>query len=298
MNFNLRQLEPLRQLKLGLILLATSLAAGTAALTIDSAAFAQSRRTNYGLGLPRTATTGTGVRGNCPPLVTALVPPDGAKTLSSRPTFYWYITPQDCSDAAEQVDQVNQTDSESQPTNDQEFVLSFSLRDVPVKAGELQLTRLSTIFKTKSFTVANQPTLYSYALAEPAPALPHDQVRAWHIRWRSADLETQVDANSLVVYEANAQLEFALANADSVLGQARLLAENGYWYDALHVYSDWLRLNPDDNMARQERAELLAVGMAGYEDMTGGDRAKTVSIEELLPQIAEADVIELDVLPE
>jgi hypothetical protein len=294
MNFRLWQPLKPKQLKLGFVFLAASLTAYAASLTVSHGIAAQSRRTNYGLGLPRTATTGTGVRGNCPPLITALVPPDGAKTLSPRPTFYWHITPQTCSDQEEQSD----SPAPASDPSDREFMLSFSLREVPVREGELQLTRLSTIFKTKSVAIANQPRLYSYTLAAPAPALPVDQVKAWHIRWRSTDLDTQVDTNSLVVYESNAQVEYALANANSVLEQARILSDNGYWYDALHVYSDWLRLNPDDQVARQAWTELVAAGMAGYENLKPGNNGDVVTIEDLLPKIAPSEIMGLDVLPE
>jgi hypothetical protein len=306
-NIRLRKLRQLRQLKIGFIFLVASLTTYTASLTVGNEIAAQSRRTNYGLGLPRTARTGTGVRqGNCPPLITALVPPDGAKTLTPRPTFYWHVAPQDCNNNHDRdsdqstvppgLPSLPLTPESTEPKRDREFMLSFSLREVPVKAGELQLTRLSTIFKTKSFAVANQPMLYSYTLAAPAPALEPDQVSAWHIRWRSPDLDTQVDANSLVVYEKNAAVEQALADANSVLEQARILAENGYWYDALHVYSDWLRLNPDDTIAREERSALLAAGMSGYENLNSSSNGDVVTIEDLLPQISAAKIIELDAI--
>ena len=65
----------------------------------------QLKKSSYGLGLPKTAGTGgsarvldDGVGGfessgttTTIPILALMVPEDGAKTSSARPTFYWYV---------------------------------------------------------------------------------------------------------------------------------------------------------------------------------------------------------------
>ncbi len=186
---------------------------------------AQPRNQSYGLGIPKTAGTGGATRGNLPQVV-MLVPEDGARTLSDRPTFYWYV-------------------------REAPFRATFFLRD----ANEVGA---STIYRVEA--EAKKPGLYRVTLPESV-RLTEGQVQRWQVRWQDSRGVSQIDVAGAVKLQSNAQVQSAIAKAPNDLAKARIFAANLYWYDAFDAYSKWLEANPNDKTARQERAELVKAGL-------------------------------------
>jgi hypothetical protein len=203
-------------LSLGALLLLT--VAGSVAVS------AQPRNQSYGLGIPKTAGTGGATRGNLPQVV-MLVPEDGARTLSDRPTFYWYV-------------------------GEAPFRTTFFLRD----ANE---TGAKTLYRVEA--ESKKAGLYRVTLPESV-RLSSGQVHRWQVRWQDSRGVGQIDVASAIKLEPNPQVQLAIAKAPNDLAKARILAANLYWYDALDAYTKWLEANPNDKTARQERAELIRAG--------------------------------------
>lgn len=208
---------------------------------------------SYGLGLPRTAGTGGATRGTLP-LVTMLIPEDGGRTVSSRPTFYWYVSPERDGAVA------------SKP-----FQVTFFLRENPEISAK-------SVFKAEGET--NKSGLYKFTLPDSAPPLEVGKVQRWQIRWRSETGSTQVDVNGMIMLaEASSDLRQALSKAATDLDKARVYASKSYWYDALDAYSKWLEANPKDATARQERSSLLMKGFDGHSAITDAKILKTLLTE-------------------
>ncbi len=210
---------------------------------IGSSAFAQ-----YGLGLPKSAGSGGATRSiDSLPQVTILVPGDGARTLASRPTFYWYIAPQD----------IAATTSTSPTTvpqvNDGSFKVTFFLRDGNERASK-------SIFQAEG--KAQGAGLYKFTLPENAPELKKGKVQRWQVRWEGTSGSTvQVDVNALIRRDEDPAIVKAIASAKNDLEKARIYAKNAYWYDAIDAYTSWISQNPKDNVASSERNNLLKVGL-------------------------------------
>ena len=209
---------------------------------IGSSAFAQ-----YGLGLPKSAGSGGATRSiDSLPQVTILVPGDGARTLASRPTFYWYIAPQD----------IAATTSTSPTTvpqvNDGSFKVTFFLRDGNERASK-------SIFKAEG--KAQGSGLYKFTLPENAPALSKGKVQRWQVRWEGNGGVAQVDVNALIRRDDDLAVVKAIASAKNDLEKARIYAKNAFWYDAIDAYTSWTSKNPKDNVASAERSNLLKAGL-------------------------------------
>lgn len=210
---------------------------------IGSSAFAQ-----YGLGLPKSAGSGGATRSiDSLPQVTILVPGDGARTLASRPTFYWYIAPQD----------IAATTSTSPTTvpqvNDGSFKVTFFLRDGNERASK-------SIFQAEG--KAQGAGLYKFTLPENAPELKKGKVQRWQVRWEGTSGSTvQVDVNALIRRDEDPAVVKAIAAAKNDLEKARIYTKNAYWYDAIDAYTSWIYQNPKDNVASAERNNLLKVGL-------------------------------------
>lgn len=185
---------------------------------------AQPRNQSYGLGMPRTAGTGGATRGNLPQIV-MIVPDDGARTLSDRPTFYWYV--------------------EKAP-----FRTTFFLRD---SVG----TQAKTVYRIES--KADKPGLYRITLPENIRLKNNDPQR-WQVRWQDERGVEQVDVASAVKLEPNPQVSAKLAESKTDLERARIYSANFYWYDAFDSYTKWLEANPQDQEAVKERNDLLKIG--------------------------------------
>ncbi len=193
---------------------------------------AQPRNQSYGLGVPKTAGTGGATRGNLPQVV-MLVPEDGAKTMSDRPTFYWYV-------------------------GEAPFRTTFFLRD----ANE---TGAKTIYRLEA--EAKKAGLYRVTLPDSV-RLTSGQVQRWQVRWQDVRGVNQIDVASAVKFESNPQVQTAVDRAKNDLEKARIFAANLYWYDAFDAYTKWLEANPTDKTARQERADLVKAGFQSNSRLT------------------------------
>jgi hypothetical protein len=196
---------------------------------------AQPRNQSYGLGVPKTAGTGGATRGNLPQLV-MLVPEDGARTISDRPTFYWYV-------------------------GEAPFRTTFFLRD----ANE---TTAKTIYRLEA--EAKKAGLYRVTLPESV-RLTSGEVQRWQVRWQDVRGVNQIDVASAVKFEPNPRVQTAVDRAKNDLEKARIFAANLYWYDAFDAYTKWLETNPNDKTARQERADLVRAGLQSNSRLTKGN---------------------------
>ncbi len=196
----------------------------------------------YGLGLPKSAGTGGATRGNLPQ-ITMLVPEDGAKTLAARPTFYWYIA------------STNLATSTTVPKVDDaknSFKVTFFLRD-----GNAVTAKSVFVAEGK----AGEPGLYKFTLPETAPELVKGKVQRWQIRWQTNAGVSQVDVNAPILRDDNSAVLKAIALSKNDLEKARIYVKNAYWYDAIDAYTSWLSANPQDEVARSERSDLLKEGL-------------------------------------
>ena len=196
---------------------------------------------NYGLGLPRTAGTGGSVRlkdgsgggfesstFRTVPILALMVPEDGAKTASSRPTVYWNMV-------------LNQT---------QNYKLTFYLHETAEETSKVVLEEEITITKGG---------LFKYQIPQNLDA---NVPRRWGVRcrWENGRI---VEAGGVVVFrEASSELKTSLAQATNLRQKAQLYAQAGYWYDALDAYNVWISANPQDQTALNERAELIRQGFS------------------------------------
>ena len=219
------------------------------ATVASSTIFVPSAFAQYGLGLPKSAGSGGATRSvDSLPDVTILVPGDGARTLASRPTFYWYIAPQD-------IATTPSTPSTTVPTADEgksPFKVTFFLRDGNERASK-------SIFKAEG--KAQGAGLYKFTLPENAPELKIGKVQRWQVRWEGTNGAVQVDVNALIRRDDDPLVAKEIASAKNDLEKARIYAKKAYWYDAIDAYTSWISKNPKDNVAIAERSNLLKVGL-------------------------------------
>jgi hypothetical protein len=219
------------------------------ATVASSTIFVPSAFAQYGLGLPKSAGSGGATRSvDSLPHVTILVPGDGARTLASRPTFYWYIAPQD-------IATTPSTPSTTVPTADEgksPFKVTFFLRDGNERASK-------SIFKAEG--KAQGAGLYKFTLPENAPELKIGKVQRWQVRWEGTNGAVQVDVNALIRRDDDPLVAKEIASAKNDLEKARIYAKKAYWYDAIDAYTSWISKNPKDNVAIAERSSLLKVGL-------------------------------------
>jgi Domain of Unknown Function (DUF928) len=219
------------------------------ATVASSAIIVPSAFAQYGLGLPKTAGSGGATRSvDSLPHVTILVPGDGARTLASRPTLYWYIAPQDmAATTSTPPTTVPQADDGKSP-----FKVTFFLRDGNERASK-------SIFKAEG--KAQGAGLYKFTLPENAPELKKGKVQRWQVRWEGTSGAVQVDVNALIRRDDDAAVVKAIDSAKNDLEKARIYTKNAYWYDAIDAYTSWISKNPKDNVASAERSDLLKVGL-------------------------------------
>ena len=213
----------------------------TSTAILIPSAFAQ-----YGLGLPKSAGSGGATRSiDSLPHVTILVPGDGARTLASRPTFYWYIDPQDtASTSPTTVPQANDGKGS--------FKVTFFLRDGNERASK-------SIFKAEG--QAQGSGLYKFTLPENAPELKKGKVQRWQVRWEGGNGTVQVDVNALIRRDDDPLVAKEITSAKNDLEKARIYSKNAYWYDAIDAYTSWISKNPKDAVASAERSNLLKAGL-------------------------------------
>lgn len=201
---------------------------------------------SYGLGIVqnryyKNETVRCGNLGNLV-AVDLLAPDDGARTLASRPTFYWYIDHK----------------SQNEVKNEKSFYIDFILREGFGRNAQ-------SIFRSRSVSILKASFgLYRFTLPPNSPALEIGKTYAWHIRYIQADSEydalnssNQIDTRAIVKRESNSSLIEQVNAVSTNLEKARILAKNLYWYDALDEYTKWIDANPNDKQASRERLSML-----------------------------------------
>lgn len=199
----------------------------------------QFKQAIYGLGLPKTAGTGGSVRlkdepGNKTlPILALMVPEDGARTVSSRPTVYWNMI-------------LNEP---------QDYKLTFFLQETAEEDSKVVLEQEVTITKGGLFR-----------LQIPQSIDPNTS-RRWGVKckWPSGRVVT---GNGILAFtEPKPEMKLALESAKTDLDRARVYASNGYWYDALDAYTNWIKANPNDTIAIQERGTVIEAGFKGHKGL-------------------------------
>ena len=227
----------------------TTLSVGAVCLApaIAFLAFVPETFAQYGLGLPKSAGSGGATRSDKLPEIMMLVPEDGAKSFVTRPTFYWYIAPP----TPEQSASTTETNLEQvkSPSSNQ---ITFFLRD-----GYEKISKSIFIAEGK----IDKPGLYKFTLPENSPELITGKVQHWQIRWQSNGGNSQINVYAPIRRDEDLVVAKAIAVAKNDLEKARIFTKNAYWYDAIDAYTSWLIKNPQDQVAKNERGDLLKEGL-------------------------------------
>ncbi|WP_271253044.1 DUF928 domain-containing protein [Pseudanabaena sp. Chao 1811] len=286
-----------------LILLCSLVSIGTGEL-IPLAAIAkplllaQSNNKGYGLGLPKSASTGGGTRlvnrdsleidenasttqprrGVIPsvrsrdrspallmrqlqpqPLLTLITPEDGGRTANAQPTLYWYLYDQPKQRSSSTNDLEHHVNETDETTHTTESQDCF--------VGQLRviLTKdqkdTTIIFQTK---LTMKSGLSSFKLPIAASLQPSKSYR-WEITLpdQQNELEEDVIVSGWIVYSPpESSLQKSLMRALTTRDRAKIYAEAGYWFEAIDDYTRWLKLNPNDLKTRSARNEILKSGFA------------------------------------
>jgi hypothetical protein len=253
---------------------------------------AQSNNKGYGLGLPKSASTGGGTRlvnrdslensntqprrGVIPsirsrdsspailmrqikpqPLLTLITPEDGGRTANAQPTLYWYLydQPKQMSSSTNKPDHpVNETD-ETTHTIDSQDCFVGQLRIILTEDQK----DITTIFQTK---LTMKSGLSSFKLPIAA-SLQTSKSYRWEITLpdQQNELEEDVIVSGWIMYSPpESSLQKSLMRALTTRDRAKIYADAGYWFEAIDGYTRWLKINPKDFNARNSRNEILKSG--------------------------------------
>lgn len=206
----------------------------------------------YGLGIPvRNSSLQIFRCGDYKNLVSVnlLAPDDGATTLSSHPTFYWYIEHKSLVNIPQAI-----------PEDENVFYVDFILREGSERTAK-------SIFRTRNSHRENikaHSGLYKFTLPTNSPPLEVGKTYTWQIRYiqnstdkNNYDGSGQINTVTFVKRVGNPSVMQQIDVASSELIKARIFAKNAYWYDALDSYTKWIDLNPNDNAALKERLTML-----------------------------------------
>ncbi len=245
---------------------------------------AQFSGTNYGLGLPKTASTGGGtrlvnrdldidravpitppttLRGDSPsapidrqpqllreqqlPLLILITPEDGARTAISQPTLYWHLHDKNAQASSLEIDNLENNSSKVNAKNT--FVGKFSLI---TSEGDKSITIFQTDLKMSS-------GLSSFKIPIAASLQPSKTYR-WQITVQDK-LAKEVTASGWIVYTPpDEKLQKSLKLALTIRDRAKIYAQFGYWFEAIDGYTRWLNFKPEDLKAREARNEILKLG--------------------------------------
>jgi len=219
---------------------------------------AQVKKTNFGLGTPKTSGVSGAVRTgvNCPKIA-LITPASGSKTLLTQPTLFWYL------------------EGNNSPID---VTLILRGRDDSEYGNKAQ-----NIFTAKG--EAKSSGLYGFALPKSAPALILGQVQRWDLRIQSADCTDSnlVRVSAAIQLDQNPKVVTAIAKSSNDLQKARIYSEGGYWFDALSAYDNWLKANPQDRTALRERNSVIANGFQDYETLSKTEPSSVLDFIKLVP---------------
>lgn len=162
------------------------------------------------------------------PVLEALAPTHVARTLSSSPTLYWYLS--------EKVDRAVELALADRVSVDP--ILEVTL-EPPISAG-----------------------IHALNLAEHGIALDAGQEYRWFVSLTSDEptpSEDLVARGALIRVPQSRELAEAL-EAAPIGERGRIYAEHGLWYDALDFISRSIERAPEDAHLRELRADLLERG--------------------------------------
>ena len=176
---------------------------------------------------PKTPTTPTGSRGDCPVVskqtpLTVLAPKKGGLTVSSHPTFAWFV---------------------------------HDNRTFPIEFRLLEYDSDESLKEVYEIQFQSSPGIMKRSLPEDKPGLALGKRYRWQVRvicdpdHTSNDLVTEAEIELV----EKPQLKNALSAAKNHLEIAQLYEKSGIWYDAL---SEALK-NPEDLKLKQFAATLL-----------------------------------------
>ncbi|PZO45086.1 MAG: hypothetical protein DCF19_00920 [Pseudanabaena frigida] len=274
----------------------SSLAVPSDLLGLDAIAqtwlVAQFSGTNYGLGLPKTSSTGGGtrlvnpdfgilrsapitppttIRGVVPsdpidsqqrqilrerqlPLLILLTPEDGARTAISQPTLYWYLNDQNTQTSSSEIDNLENNSSNANAKNT--FVGKLSLT---TSEGDKSIAIFQTDLKISS-------GLSKFKIPIAAALQPSKTYR-WQITVQDKQAK-EVTASGWIVYSpTDDNLQKPLMRALTVRDRAKIYAEAGYWFEAIDGYTRWLSIKPSDLKTRTARNEILKAGLATNQNL-------------------------------
>jgi len=245
---------------------------------------AQSNGTNYGLGLPKSASIGGGSR-----LVTKDDPEQALDTKSRRSPITIPSNPERGNSRFRPPNAGNRKSGKRlyqltlitpedgaktaspQPTLYWYFDATFnqathtdtSSLKVPTDfEGKLRITpdkEATPIFETDLKMVHG---LSSFKLPI-AVALKPSQTYLWQITVKDAQHKEIAVASGWVAYiPPEDALQKSLIRTVNPSDRNQIYAQSGYWFEAIDGYTRWLKINPKDLNARNARIEILKSGLA------------------------------------
>ncbi|AFY72920.1 protein of unknown function (DUF928) [Synechococcus sp. PCC 7502] len=196
-------------------------------LSLSGVAISAPTQKPYGLGIPISSGTGGAVRSINTSLVIPLVPDDGGRTASERPTFYWYLA-----------------DSANFP-----YKTIFELKDPTDRDGNV-------LFKVEG--IAEKSGLYKLTLPKNAPALKPDKLYVWQLRMRGSTASSNLQTvGSILLSRLDGDMQKAIAKATTNIEKAQLYSQYGYWFDALSIYTNQLETEPKNQDIYKLRSEMI-----------------------------------------
>ncbi|PZV13839.1 MAG: hypothetical protein DCF20_14305 [Pseudanabaena sp.] len=242
--------------------------------------FTESRKVNFGLGLPKTASIGGATRlvnreerggaargsirpGNSQPplfkkrelpLLVLITPEDGARTASPQPTLYWYLYVQRTQASQSEIDNLSSNPS---TINTDRTKNNFLVRLSITSEDDAKSV---TIFQTN---LKMQSGLSSFKLPASVSLKPSKPYR-----WQIVLQDQKVNASGWIVYTPpEGTLQKSLMRTLTVLDRAKIYAQSGYWFDAIDGYMRWLNFKPDDLKTRNAMNEILKTGFASNRNL-------------------------------
>jgi Domain of Unknown Function (DUF928) len=195
----------------------------------DLTAIAQPKYSQYGLGTAKKYVGGVphSIPSYC---ISIISPDDGGRTISERPSLYVYI---------------------------------YKLKDkwTPYKS----LVNLDFIMREDNHRSRRVFTgkerifgegFYKIKLPVSNPSILNGKIQHWSVYVTSEGIDTDRSV-AYIQREPDINLEREFNREHTLFGKARIYAKYFYWYDAFDAYTQWLEINPTDQVARRERAKLL-----------------------------------------